>query len=297
MSPPPCRGKGQVPNFDVNLQFLGNTAQYQVKRRSLLVARHNNWFSIMSLTDSQLSEFKENGFLIIKQLVPPSACARMLEVTQQQLLTPTQPLEYEAEVGYHGAPASLDAPGGATIRRLRGAYGRDASFRAWAEDPVQVAKLEQLLGEKVALTLAHHNCIMTKYPTFGTATGWHRDIRYWSYAKPDLVCVWLALGPETEENGGLKFISGSHRLTLKPEQLDGLDFLRPDAPENEALFARGRQVELQQGDVVFFHSRLFHAAGRNNTNAVKTSVVFAYRGLSNAPIAGSKSAAAGEILL
>jgi hypothetical protein len=28
-------------NFDVNLQFLGNTAQYQVKRRTLLVACHN----------------------------------------------------------------------------------------------------------------------------------------------------------------------------------------------------------------------------------------------------------------
>jgi phytanoyl-CoA hydroxylase len=251
----------------------------------------------MNLTDSQLSELKENGFLIIKQLVPSTVCAQMLAVTQQQLLTPVQPLEYEAEVGYHGAPASMDAPGGATIRRLRGAYQRDASFRDWAEDRAQVTKLEQLLGEKIALTLAHHNCVMTKHPTFGTATGWHRDIRYWSYTKPDLVCVWLALGPETAENGGLKFIPGSHRLTLKPEQLDGLDFLRPDAPENQALFTQGRQVELQQGDVVFFHSRLFHAAGRNNSNTVKTSVVFAYRGLSNAPIAGSKSAAAGEVEL
>jgi len=251
----------------------------------------------MNLTDSQLSEFKENGFLIIRQLVPPAVCAHMLAVTQQQLSNPIEPLEYEAEVGYHGAPASRDAPGGATIRRLRSAYQRDAGFRAWAENPAQVAKLEQLLGEKIALTLAHHNCVMTKYPTFGTATGWHRDIRYWSYTKPDLVCVWLALGPETANNGGLKFIPGSHRLTLSPEQLDNLDFLRPDVPENDALFAQGRQVELQQGDVVFFHSRLFHAAGRNNSDTVKTSVVFAYRGLSNTPIVGSKSAASGEVLL
>jgi len=251
----------------------------------------------MNLSESQLIEFRNNGYLIIKRLMPPAACEQMLAVTRQQLLTPAEPLEYEADLGYHGAPSSKEAPGGATIRRLRGAYLRNPCFRAWAEDGAQVAKLEQLLGEKVALTLAHHNCIMTKHPTFGTATGWHRDIRYWSFTRPDLVCVWLALAPETAANGGLQFIPGSHRMNILPEQLDALDFLRPDVPQNHALFAQGRQVELEQGDVVFFHCRLFHAAGRNTTETVKTSVVFAYRAINNPPIAGSRSAAAGDIRL
>lgn len=251
----------------------------------------------MNLSENQLSEFRDDGYLIVKQLVPPANCEQMLDVTRRQLHAPTEPLEYEADLGYPGAPPSKDAPGGATIRRLRGAYHRDACFRAWAEDRAQVAKLEQLLGEKVALTLAHHNCIMTKHPAFGTATGWHRDIRYWSFTRPDLVCVWLALAPETAANGGLKFIPGSHRLDIRPEQLDALDFLRPDVPDNHALFAQGRQVELEQGDVVFFHSRLFHAAGRNTTKTVKTSVVFAYHGIGNEAVAGSRSAAAGDIRL
>jgi phytanoyl-CoA hydroxylase len=251
----------------------------------------------MNLTENQLSEFNNNGYLIVRQLVPSARCEQMLAVAKQQLATPTQPLEYEADLGYPGAPSSKQAPGGGTIRRLRDAYRRDASFRDWAEDPAQVAKLEQLLGEKVALTLAHHNCIMTKHPAFGTATGWHRDIRYWRFARPNLVCVWLALAPETAANGGLQFIPGSHRVNIRAEQLDELDFLRPDAPENQALFAQGRQAELEQGDVVFFHSRLFHAAGRNTTDVVKTSVVFAYRAISNEAIAGSRSAAAGHVAL
>lgn len=251
----------------------------------------------MSLSASQVAEFEKNGYLIIKQLVSPELCEQMLAVTQGQLQHPQEPLEYEADVGYEGAPTSRDATGGTTIRRLRGAYHRNTAFRQWAEDPEQITRLEQLLGEKIALSLAHHNCVMTKHPTFGTATGWHRDIRYWSFTHPDLVCVWLALAPETAGNGGLKFIPGSHKLQLKPEQMDGLDFLRPDVAENQAIFAQGKQVELDKGDVVFFHSRLFHAAGRNNTDQVKTSVVFAYRGISNQPIPGSRSAAAGEIFL
>lgn len=221
----------------------------------------------------------------------------MLAVTRTQLQAEQAPIEYETELGYPGAPASFDAPGGRTIRRLRGAYDRDAVFRDWAAEPAQVERLQQLLGEPVVLTLAHHNCVMTKHPHFGTATGWHRDIRYWSFAQPNLVITWLALGPENGATGGLRFIPGSHRLDIAPHQLDALDFLRPEVAENQALFASGRQLDLERGDVVFFHSKLFHAAGRNDTEAVKTSVAFAYRGVSNPPLAGSRSAASGEVPL
>jgi phytanoyl-CoA hydroxylase len=159
--------------------------------------------------------------------------------------------------------------------------------------------LELLLGERVCLTLAHHNCVMTKHPHFGTATGWHRDIRYWSFPRNELISVWLALENENENenNGGLRFIPGSHRFDIKPQQMDQLDFLRPEVAENQALFAQGKAVTLHQGDVVFFHSGLFHAAGRNNTAAVKESVVFAYHGESNPPLPGSRSAASENILL
>lgn len=250
-----------------------------------------------TLSSAQLNEFEKNGYLIVRSVVAKDVCERMLEVTQEQVRDATAPVEYEAEVGYAGAPASLDAPGGRTIRRLRGAYDRDQCFRDWAREPGLISRLRQLLDEAVYLTLAHHNCVMTKHPSYGTATGWHRDIRYWSFTRPDLICVWLALDAENGSNGGLKFIPGSHRLNIAPHQLDELDFLRPELSENQALFAQGLQIELQQGDVVFFHSGLFHAAGRNGSARTKTSVAFAYHGASTKPIAGTRSAAAPDILI
>ena len=251
----------------------------------------------MKLSETQRRQFHRDGYLVIKQLVAPATCDTMLAVTHEQLLAAQEPVEFETDVGYPGAPESFDAPGGRTIRRLRGAYDRAPVFREWATNPEQVERLQQLLAEPVCLTLAHHNCVMTKHPHFGTATGWHRDIRYWSFARPELVIVWLALGPEDAQTGGLRFLPGSHLKDIAPHQLDELDFLRPEVAENQALFATGRQVDLQQGDVVFFHSKLFHAAGRNDSEAVKTSVAFAYRGVSNLPVPGSKSAAAGEVEL
>jgi phytanoyl-CoA hydroxylase len=249
------------------------------------------------LSSDQIEAFRQNGYLLLKGFVSPAACDDMLAVAHDHVRHAVAPLEYEAEVGYAGAPSSLDAPGGRTARRLRAAWQRDEHFRAWAADARMVSALHQLFGEPVCITLSHHNCVMTKHPTFGTATGWHRDIRYWSFPRNELISVWLALGPENIDNGGLKLIPGSHLLQLQPEQMDELDFLRPEVPANQALFAQGVSVPLEKGDVVLFHSGLFHAAGKNNSDQIKSSVVFAYHGQSNPPVPGTRSAASEDIVL
>jgi phytanoyl-CoA hydroxylase len=251
----------------------------------------------MSLSAQQLEQFDRDGILVLRNLVDAQRCERMLAATLADLRDAVEPLEFEAQVGYAGAPASLEADGGRTARRLRRAYERDDCFREWARDPALTRMLGQIFDEPVCLSLAHHNCVMTKHPDYGTATGWHRDIRYWSFGRNELVSVWLALGEETSNNGGLKFLPGSHRLEIARERMDDLDFLRPEVAENQRLFESETTPTLHRGDVVFFHSGLFHAAGRNNTGRVKSSVVFAYHGRSNPPLPGSKSAAGGDILL
>ena len=126
-------------------------------------------------------------------------------------------------------------------------------------------------------------------PGYSSATLWHQDIRYWSFDRPDLVSVWLALGGEREENGGLSLIAGSHLIELDRGRLDGELFLRPELEENHRMIATARSVELDFGDVVFFHSGLFHAAGMNRTAEVKLSVVFTYHAADNHPIPDNKS--------
>lgn len=249
----------------------------------------------MSLSATQISQFRQDGYLILRGMAPPDLRERMRAVTLDHLKHALPPLELEAELGYPGAPPSPDAPGGQTVRRLQQAFTRDEAFRAWALDPELTADLRQLFGEPVSLTLAHHNCIMTKHPHYGTATGWHRDIRYWAFERPDLISAWLALDRETDANGVLHLIPGSHRMAIAREQLDELDFLRPGVPANQALFEQGIALELQPGDVLLFHSGVFHSAGCNESDLMKASVVFAYHAQSNRPVPGSRSAAGGCI--
>lgn len=239
--------------------------------------------------------FRHDGFIVLRRFASEDTCAALEALARADLVAAVPPVEFEADLGYPGAPPARDASGGNTVRRLRQAYGRDAAFRDWASDPALVKVVQALLGEPAKLTLAHHNCVMTKHPHYGSETGWHRDTRYWSFAKPDLVTVWLALGDEDQRNGVLRVIPGSHRAKLEPAQLDPLEFLVEAHPASQALLAGATPLALHRGDVLFFDSRLFHSAGRNVSDAVKLSVAFAYFGASNHPIEGTRSGEFGSV--
>jgi len=249
------------------------------------------------LSDAERAQFQRDGFLVIHGLGSPEICGRMRDVAQRDLQAVTAPVEYETDTGYPGAPESFALPGGRTIRRLLAAHSRDMVFTDWISQPPVVNRLRQLLGPRPVMPLAHHNCVMTKQPCFSSDTGWHQDIRYWSFARPELVSLWLALGDESEQNGCLSVIPGSHRLDLGPERLDERLFLRDDLPQNQELLEHRTPVVLEQGDALIFHCRMLHAATRNRTDAVKLSVVFTFRPEDNPPIPGTRSAALPEVLL
>ncbi|KAA3620317.1 MAG: phytanoyl-CoA dioxygenase family protein, partial [Proteobacteria bacterium] len=197
-----------------------------------------------------------------------------------------------------GGPASKLVKGGFTPRRLLSAYTRDRLFRGWATDPALVTILRVLIGaERLMLSQNHHNCIMTKYPGFSSLTSWHQDVRYWRFDRPELVSVWLALDHEHTENGGLSLIPGSHLYDLGRGRLDASLFLRTDIAENRQIIDSAVPAELERGDVLLFHCKTYHAAGRNETDRVKKSPVFTYRAYDNEPIPETRSATYPDIEL
>ncbi len=253
--------------------------------------------SAAGFTQGEVVRFARDGFHIGRGLGSAALCERIRAVAQRDLAAGLAPAEYEADVGYPGAPATRAAPGGATVRRLLRAYDRDEAIRAWAGCPALSMRLRQLLGPRVLLSQAHHNCIMTKHPRHSSVTGWHRDVRYWAFERPQLVSVWLALGRETPENGCLQVLPGTHAMEFEADRLDEAQFLRPDAVSNAPLLASAVNVVLDPGDVLFFHARLFHAAGANLTAQTKYSLVFTYHAADNRPVCGTRSASLPEMPL
>jgi phytanoyl-CoA hydroxylase len=250
------------------------------------------------LSPQEAAFFQERGYVIVKGLIPDSERKVMVDVTTDGLQHEIPPVEFEADVRYPGAPTSVESLGGRTVRRLKQAYSRHPVFGEWMASPAVAGRLQQLFdGRRVYMPLAHHNCVMTKQPRFSSDTLWHQDIRYWSYRRPELISLWLALGSERPENGCLWVIPGSHRQEFSSRQFDEALFFRTDLDENQAQIDSRVAVDLDPGDVLFFHCLTLHAASKNSTNQSKFAAVFTFRPEDNPPQPGSRSAAAPELLL
>ncbi len=242
----------------------------------------------MKLFPAQLDRFREEGFIILRDFAPQALCEAIYKAALEEIEKAVPPIETEEE--YLGMAQSTPT----TLRRLRQVYHRRPIFAEWMHNDTIRPILEQLLGERPILTLAHHNSIMTKMPETSTETCWHQDIRYWRFDSTNLVSVWLALGEERMENGVLEFIPGSHRLNFTPGQFDRKVCFREDLEENKKLIAQRIHYDLNPGDVVIFHALTLHHAFENRTDKPKISFVYTVRGESVTPLPGTRSAEGEE---
>jgi phytanoyl-CoA hydroxylase len=246
---------------------------------------------------SQIERLRDRGYVVVPGFVPAVQVKQLNVAARAQFAARLDPLEFEADLRYPGAPRSHTEAGGETVRRLLEAYGRDPEFAELATTPRARGWMEAYFGEAAVMSRAHHNCLMTKHPLYGSLTGWHRDIRFWSFEREDLVSVWFALGDETVDNGALWFVPGSHKAAFDADRFDDAKFFRADRPDNAALLGTAESPRLASGDAVFFHCNTLHSAGKNLSDAVKFSLVYTYHGRSNAAQAGTRSASKAEIAL
>ena len=93
----------------------------------------------------QVQALREQGFVVVPGLVSPERCAALKARAVQQLREAAQPVEYEADLRYPGAPDSKHAPGGHTVRRLLDARSHRASpprSSASVDRPMRSTSLE-----------------------------------------------------------------------------------------------------------------------------------------------------------
>ena len=167
----------------------------------------------MNLTNEQIKEFKDNGFLILKNFADKNLCDNILEKAKYHLENKIKPIESEEEY-------TKNSQNNLTVRRLKQVYQRENIFKEWMENKKIRPILKTLLNESPVLTLAHHNSIMTKMSKISSRTFWHQDRRYWHFENDNLISVWLSLDEENLNNGLLEFVPGSHKINFEKECFD-----------------------------------------------------------------------------
>lgn len=101
---------------------------------------------------------------------------------------------------------------------------------------------------------------------------WHQD-NYYVRGNTSIVTAWIPMQDTTFVHGCLQLMPESHRLGPVPHNVEllGKRHLPTGIFEREVRF-----VEMQKGDVLFFHSCLLHSSGMNFSEVARYSVQARY---------------------
>lgn len=113
----------------------------------------------------------------------------------------------------------------------------------------------------------------------GSAVPWHQDNAYFCRKPADMLTVWIALDPVTEENGPVFYIKGSHHEGMRatvPSGVAGNSMgLRdlPAVPVEEQF-----KGLLNPGDALIHHCETLHRSEPNRSDQSRLGLLLVYRG-------------------
>ncbi|QEG01765.1 1-deoxypentalenic acid 11-beta-hydroxylase [Stieleria maiorica] len=173
---------------------------------------------------------------------------------------------------------------GGTVRLSLWNHPGQGIYGAFARCHRMVDTAEQLLDDE---PYHYHSKMIMKDARVGGAWAWHQDYGYW-YANgvltPNLVSAFIAVDPATRENGCLQVIRGSHHCGRIHHQLTG-DQAGADVERVGEILKRMElvYVEMDPGDVLFFHANLLHRSDQNKSDNPRWSMICCYNAKSNDP--------------
>ena len=249
-------------------------------------------------------ELQENGFSIVRQLLPASAIGRARKHLEKCV---DKHLNAEAEAGRLG-----DSFAGLPLEeRMARAYAfnPEAAPCSWVpqtkhafafqqllfRDPTLCTLVSSLTGGRPAEVASRYNCRCKLPGAPGASFPWHQDhaffrMQYLLKKQPPkrLLAAWAPLVTVDAANGGVEYAAGTHAHGFFKHRREGgfLTIAQREAHASEKPAERsscpnmegvlGVVPTLEVGDVVFFTDLTLHRSGPNISSTARWSADWAY---------------------
>jgi len=209
------------------------------------------------LNPAQVSEFRNQGYLIIKEPVFPQAKFDGLKGYFENMLAALPPNE---------RPEGMDVPH----------FVHPALFEWLFADEV-LDLVEPLLGPDIALFSSHFIC---KPRGNGKRVPWHEDSSYWrGMLDPmEVVTVWLAIDPSRRENGCMQVIPRTHDNGFS--DYDPVDptknVFATEIRKSQRDDSKAVAIELEAGQASLHDGRLMHGSEPNTSELRRCGYTMRY---------------------
>lgn len=233
----------------------------------------------MKLTDQQISEYKERGYVICQDLFSAEEI-KILRNALQEIL--------DSDLDRPGVSREKDSN---APRLIYGADHFNEVFARLIRHPRWLNAAKQILGTDVYI---HQLRINPKQPFEGEGFWWHQDFSTWHFedGMPTSNALMIAVFMDDiyETNGPLMVIPGSHKFGEIQERTPdkdetGYTVMAVERETVARLAKEGGIVSLtgSAGSVMFMHCNLLHASAGNVTPFPRTIIYINANSVDNAP--------------
>ena len=225
------------------------------------------------LTPEEILSYHEDGYLIKRNLFSAEETNLLYQLSIDDTVIGNS-MDFNDQSGNRTRLTLWFTPG-------------DDSFGLMSRSERMVNAVTNLLGIKG--DVCHfHSKVMQKEPKVGGAWEWHQDYGYWyknGFLYPEaMISVMVALTQATKNNGCLQVLKGSHKMQRVEHNFAGeQQGADPDFVEAAGKVCELIYVELEPGDVLFFHPNILHRSAANTSDKSRWSIISAYNLSYNVP--------------
>ncbi len=229
--------------------------------------------SMPAAPDEQRRFYEENGYLLVKGVLPRTECA----ARRQELHDLAARLQSKKNINatWGGAHLSDEERNRLQVWHCHDVQFYLASFSRLLVDPRLLDPVANLIGENIQL---HHTKMFIKPPEKGSPFPMHQDYPYFPHEQNSMTATILHFDDAPIEKGCVRVVPGSHKLGPLPTEPDGL-YLSPQRfPIMEAT-----PCPAEAGDLLIFNYLTIHGSGINTSQEARTTCLFQLRDPADKP--------------
>jgi len=215
------------------------------------------------------NRLENEGWAVAREAVSAEGVASMHDWINERRAQAAGKPELEAQFEKDAAPGS----GAMAVRKMRRLFWDDPEFwRPLLEREGIFDWARRLVGPKPALVF---HAAFLKPAEIGGPVVYHQDQALWNRDYPGAMNMWLALAPSDEENGCLRFCSGSHlRGHVEHRMLDSDDFHVGIEPGE--LGYQPDPAVMAPGDLAIWGRYMIHGSLANKSPRGRDSIVMVF---------------------
>jgi ectoine hydroxylase-related dioxygenase (phytanoyl-CoA dioxygenase family) len=234
----------------------------------------------MRLSAGQLDAYREEGFLVVENVLGADEVRALREVTDGFV-------ERARAVAAHDDVYDLEPSHSAAesrVRRIKTPHAQHQVYAAVMRHPRVLATLQQLVSPSLRFDTSKLNM---KAAGYGAAVEWHQDWAFYPHTNDDLCAVGVMMDDCAIENGPLLCIPGSHKGPVFDHHSDGY-FCGAIDPETPGLaLDTAKPCIGPAGSISIHHARTIHGSALNTSDRMRRLLLFQYRAADAWPLVGT----------